>query len=102
VGIYLDPNAKATEPPPPSETLFGPDLVDVEDPDISWKQQKNKQQQQGGSSPLLIETSHVPAGRLWQLPVDSTLRLKCVAQGEPEPHLIWLKVYQLKYFPSIF
>ncbi len=35
----------------------------------------------------------MPAGRVWSLPVDSTLRLKCVAQGEPEPHLIWLKVH---------
>ena len=45
-----------------------------------------------GVAPLLIETSQTP-GRIWQLPLDSTLRLKCLAQGQPEPHLIWIKVY---------
>lgn len=49
-----------------------------------------------GSAPLLVETSQMPAGRIW--PVDSTLRLKCLAQGEPEPHLIWLKVLYTNFF----
>ena len=82
----IDPNAKATDPPP-SETILGAEETETDL--VTWRKMVRPG---SGSAPLLTETSQMPAGRVWQLPVDSTLRLKCVAQGEPEPHLIWLKV----------
>ncbi|EFX73925.1 hypothetical protein DAPPUDRAFT_57798, partial [Daphnia pulex] len=83
--VIVDPNAKVTDPPP-SDTIFGPE--DTETDLVTWRKIVRPG---SGSAPLLVETSQMPAGRIWQLPVDSTLRLKCLAQGEPEPHLIWLK-----------
>ncbi|XP_057368193.1 fibroblast growth factor receptor-like 1 [Daphnia carinata] len=83
--VIVDPNAKVTDPPP-SDTIFGPE--DTETDLVTWRKMVRPG---SGSAPHLSETSQMPAGRIWQLPVDSTLRLKCVAQGEPEPHLIWLK-----------
>ncbi|XP_046642813.1 fibroblast growth factor receptor-like 1 isoform X1 [Daphnia pulicaria] len=83
--VIVDPNAKVTDPPP-SDTIFGPE--DTETDLVTWRKIVRPG---SGLAPLLVETSQMPAGRIWQLPVDSTLRLKCLAQGEPEPHLIWLK-----------
>lgn len=91
-----DPNAKVTDPPP-SDTIFGPE--DTETDLVTWRKIVRPG---SGSAPLLIETSQMPAGRIWQLPVDSTLRLKCLAQGEPEPHLIWLKVNNTYLLTSIY
>lgn len=96
--LFTDPNAKATEPPSSSETIIGQEETETDV--ATWKKLLHSAGggSNGGSAPLLTETSHIPAGRLWQLPADSTLRLKCVAQGEPEPHLIWLKVIIHHFF----
>jgi len=90
----IDPKAKATEAPPPLSIFSGSEPMAAP----GWEEaaaevNATRSVQRGpaaGAAPLLIETSQTP-GRIWQLPLDSTLRLKCLAQGQPEPHLIWIK-----------
>jgi len=92
--LIVDPNAKATEAPPPPVSVFSDSELTERRP--SWSDggagdgDAGLNQSAVGRAPLLIETSQTP-GRIWQLPVESTLRLKCLAQGQPEPHLIWIK-----------
>jgi Immunoglobulin domain len=87
---FSDPNASATEAPPIYRSPVDPLLIDGHfggeghDPD-GWSHLPA-----GGSMPVFTEISRTP-GRLIQLTADSTLRLKCVSQGEPLPHLLWYK-----------
>ena len=83
----------ATEPPP----IYGaPDVV-IDDGGgesaAGADADADADADAAGAAPVFVDTGKASsAGRVLQLPVDSTLRLKCVSHGQPSPHLIWYKV----------